>query len=528
MNLQFVDWLIVAVYGIVVVSLGLYVGRKPTTSEGYFLASRQLRWPFIGASLYAANISAEMLVGMAGCGFALGLAVAAYDWMAIFCMVPLIILFLPFYLKNKIFTVPEFLERRFSPGVRNLLSGFMVILSILTKISISLWAAAIVFHSLFGWDKMIVIWSLGLITAIYTMKGGLRAVVYTDALQTTVLIAAAVVMSAIGLYHVGGWSGLQAKLDPAMLHAIKPATDIDLPWFGVFITLWLAGSFYWSMDQVIVQRVFAAKSLDEGRRGAIFCGFLKVVNPFLLTLPGIIAKALYPDITNADDAYPTMLKNLMPTGLLGLTVAGMAAALMGHLSATYNSIATMFTRDFYLKWRPEASNDRQIFVGRCAVLTVFALGAIWAPIIGKFESLWLYLQSVSVYLVLPFSAVFFIGVLWKRINTTGVFAAVLIGFIIGPLLMFDAQMHFLPFMKHPFLRPWLNAAFFEFLACAVVLIAVSLLSAPPAPEKVANTTLNRAILRELFAPDNGKLLHNYRPWLILLILSTCIIWYIFR
>ncbi len=376
MKLLALDWSIVGVYAAVVIGVGLFASRKPKTSESYFLANRQLKWPFIGASLFAANISAEHFVGLAGGGFAIGLAMGGFEWMAVFCLLPLILLFLPFYLKNRIFTVPEFLERRYSPGIRRLFSALMLVLSILTKVSISLWASSLVFSDVLGWDKITVIWVIGLVTALYTMKGGLSAVVYTDAIQTTVLLIAAVILTVLGLSRVGGWSGLQARLSPEMFQMIKPATHPDVPWPGVFIGIFLAGSFYWSMDQVLVQRVFAARSLNEGRKGAVFAAALKILTPFLLVLPGLIAKALYPHLENADDAYPTLLKNLMPTGLLGLTVAGIAAALMGHLSATYNSIATLFTRDFYIHWRPDAGQERQIAVGRIVVLAVFVFGRI--------------------------------------------------------------------------------------------------------------------------------------------------------
>ena len=219
MTLGWIDWLAIAAYVLVIASASLLLSRRPKSSEDYFLAGRTLRWPFIGASLFAANISAEHFVGLAGSGYSGGMAVGGYEWSAVFCLVPLITLFLPFYIKNKIFTVPEFLEQRYGTGIRLFFSGFMVILSVLTKISISLWASSLVFSSLLGWNPYTVIWVVGLGTALYTMKGGLRVVVYTDALQTTVLLFAAIIVTVVGLRHVGGWSGLHAKLAPGdVLH----------------------------------------------------------------------------------------------------------------------------------------------------------------------------------------------------------------------------------------------------------------------------------------------------------------------
>jgi solute:Na+ symporter, SSS family len=526
MTLFPLDWLVIALYGVAIGVIGFLLVRKAKTAEGYFLAGRSLTWPFIGASLFASNISAEHFVGLAGGGYAGGMAVGGFEWMAIFCMVPLILMFLPFYIRNKIFTVPEFLEKRFSVGVRMFFSGFMVVLSVLAKISISLWASALVFEDLFGWNRIVVIWVVGLITALYTMKGGLRVVVYTDALQSTMLLIAAMVLTMVGLHHVGGWSGLHARLGPEMFEMVKPATHPDYPWPGMFIGVFILGSFYWSMDQVLVQRAFAGKTLDEGRLGAIFCGGLKLLTPFVLVLPGLIAKALYPSLPKADHAYPTLLRELMPHGLLGLTVAGIAAALMGHISATYNSIATLVTRDFYLRWRPDASQDKQVLVGRLAVLGVLILGALWAPAVGMFGNLWTYLQTVQAYLMMPFAGIFFVGVLWKRTTTQGVMACLVTAMVVCPILMANGQAHFLPFMEHPLLRPWLHAAFVAFLVCMVVLVAVSLVTAPVSDEKLSTTTVSD--WRSLLAGERGPFYRHYGFWLAILLVTCSTLWFVMR
>ena len=526
MTLQWIDWLVICLYAVTILSAGFLLARKTQSSEGYFLAGRALRWPVIGASLFAANISAEHFVGLAGSGYAGGMAVGGYEWSAVFCLVPLIMLFLPFYIRNKIFTVPEFLEQRFSPGVRLFFSGFMVVLSVLTKISISLWASSLVFSDLLGWPPLIVIWVIGLVTALYTMKGGLRVVVYTDALQTTILLIAAVVLTAAGLHHVGGWSGLHARLAPEMFQMVKPATHPDYPWPGMFFGVFLAGSFYWSMDQVLVQRTFAAKNLGEGRRGAILCGFLKLTTPFLLVLPGLIAKAMFPNLARADQAYGTLLRHIMPAGLLGLTISGIGAALMGHISATYNSVSTLLTRDFYLRWRPAATQAQQIRVGRAAVLVVFALGSAWAPMIGRFGNLFTYLQTVQVYLMLPFAGIFFLGVLWKRTTTPGVIACLCTACVVCPLLMLNGEVHFLPFMEAPLLRPWLHAAMLAFAVCMVVLVAVSCSTQRPAEQKVATTTVSD--WRLLFAADDGGGLRDYRVWLTIVVLAAAGLWFAMR
>lgn len=537
-TLQLIDKLMIGAYAVIIVAIGFWLSRKPQTSEGYFLAGRQLAWPFIGASLFAANISAEHIVGLAEGGCKGGLALGGFEWMAVFCLAPLVFLFLPFYVQNKIYTVPEFLEKRFSPGVRLAFSGFMMILSILTKISISLWAASVVFSKIFGMSNLSIIWIVGLLTVLYTMKGGLRVVVYTDAIQTVILLAAACVITFVGLHHVGGWSGLQAKLEPAMFKMVLPATDPNYPWPGMFICVFILGSFYWSMDQVLVQRVFAAKNLNEGRLGAIFCGGLKILTPFLLVLPGLIAAALFPQLRakaadgtfpNAAQAYPMLLSELMPAGLLGVTIAGLAAALMGHISATYNSVATLFTKDIYMRFNPQADDRRQVLVGRLACFVIFILGAAWAPMVGKFGGIFDYLQKMQSNLMMPFAGIFFLGVFWKRINAKGVLACLLAVLVLSPIFIYNAEalaktggIGFIPFMEHPLLRPWLHSAFVVFALCMVVLIVVSFLTKAPDAARLEGTTVKSLAF---FDHDKVPLLKDYRLWFAVIVVITATLWW---
>jgi SSS family solute:Na+ symporter len=557
-HLTGIDWAIVVLYALTIVAIGLLVTKKPKNSEAYFLAGRSLRWPMIGGSLFAANISAEHFVALAGSGFAVGIAIAAWEWSAVFCLAPLILLFLPFYIRNKIYTVPEFLERRFGPSVRMTFSLFMIVLSVLAKISISLWAASLVMMPVFGLQngldifgvhfggQTVLIWSIGLMTAIYTMKGGLKAVVITDSLQSVVLLVAGFILLWIGMDAVGGWDGMKAGLDIAQaktgrdyLNMIQPATDESVPWFGMMTATVLVGSFYWSMDQVLVQRVFAAKSLNEGRLGATFCGFLKLTTPFILVMPGIIALALYHqgklamplDLQGkpiSDAAYPTLLGTLMPHGLLGLTVAGIAAALMGHISATYNSISTLVTRDIFMKFKPDADSSTQIRVGRLAVLTVFILGATWAPLIGKAKSMFDYLQAVQSYMMIPFAAIFFLGVFWKRITTAGVLSCVAASTIISSLFMWNSsQMQsgapsFLPYMDNPYLRPFTHSALVAGGISVLILLAVSFFTRPATPEQLATTTIQGATFAE--ADERVAWYASYRLWLGLAIASSLGLW----
>ena len=285
---------------IIVISLLLVVGAvlraagKKQTDAEYFLAGRDLRWPFIGMSLLASNISAEHVVGMAGDGYRVGMVTGGYEWMAAWCLIILASLFAPLYLRSRIYTIPEFLERRFGWGLRAFLSGNLLVMNVFTKNAIDLWAGSLLFVLLFGWNQMAVMIGLSIFTAIYTMKGGLRAVVYADMVQGTWLIVSSIILTVVGLFAVGGWSGLTARVDPALIQMVKPL-DSELPITGFLIGNLFGGMFYWCMDQTNVQRVLGARSVDQGQKGAIFAGFLKLLIPFILVLPGVIAHALYPE-----------------------------------------------------------------------------------------------------------------------------------------------------------------------------------------------------------------------------------------
>ena len=557
-SLKGIDWAIVAIYAAIILSVGFLAGRKPASSESYFLAGRSLRWPVIGASLFAANISAEHFVALAGSGFAVGIAISAWEWSAVFCLAPLILIFLPFYIRNKIYTVPEFLERRFGPSVRTTFSLFMIILSVLAKVSISLWAASLVMEPVFGLSagvtlfrhhvggQIFLIWVVGLLTALYTMKGGLKAVVFTDSIQSAVLLVAGFILLWKGMEAVGGWTGMQsglaiakAKTGRDYLNMIQPATDESVPWFGMMTATVLVGSFYWSMDQVLVQRVFAAKNMNEGRLGATFCGFLKLTTPFILVIPGLIALALYHQgklvmpldargkVVN-DAAYPVILGTYMPHGLLGLTVAGIAAALMGHISATYNSISTLFTRDIFLKFRPAASQRTQIMVGRWSVLVVFILGATWAPLIGRAKSMFDYLQAVQSYMMIPFTAIFVLGVTWRRITTAGVLACVATSSVVSSLFLWNGVRlmegghGFIPYLDNPYLKPFTHSAMVAGSISILVLITVSLLTKQASAQQLARTTIQGTTFAEREEPV--PVYADYRLWLGFAIASAAGLW----
>src|SRR5919198_5884633 len=429
-SLEPIDIAIIVAYFIIVFAIGFYFSLKERTSADYFLASRNVGWFAIGASLFVSNISTEHFIGLAGSGASSGLAVGHFEWLA--CLIVLMLgwVFVPFYLRSNVFTMPEFLELRFSRGCAVYLAGVSILAYIFTKISVHLYAAGIVLERVVGWNPLTAALILVVATGIYTIAGGLAAVIYTDLVQTLVLLAGAVVLTWIGLDQVGGFEGLRAAVPPDYFSMIKPVSHPEFPWTGIFLGAPILGLWYWCTDQVIVQRVLSAKDEGHAKAGTIFAGFLKVLPVFVLVLPGLIAVALFPQlftvdngkVTNGDIAYPTLVVNLLPTGLVGLMIAALLAALMGAMSAVFNSASTMVTLDFYKRLRPNASESQLVNFGRAATALMVALGILWVPFIRLLSSqLYIYLQSVQAYVSPPIAACFVIGILSTRPTATGAF-----------------------------------------------------------------------------------------------------------
>src|SRR5881394_511075 len=430
------DLAIIGVYFLIVFGIGFYFSRRERTSEEYFLAGRDVGWFFIGASLFVSNISTEHFIGLSGTGASSGLAVGHFEWLA--CLILLILgwVFVPFYLRSNVFTMPQFLERRFSRQCAVYLAGISIIAYIFTKISVQLYAASVVLERVAGWSLWKTAIVLVIATGIYTIAGGLAAVIYTDTVQTLILITGAVALTLIGLHRVGGFAHLQAMVPPSYFHMIKPATDSAFPWTGIFFGAPILGIWYWCTDQVIVQRVLSARDEGHAKAGAIFAGFLKILPVFMLVLPGIIAYALFRDqlAGKPDYAYPTLVLNLLPTGLVGLVMAALLAAVMGAMSSVFNSASTLVTLDFYKKLRPQASERQLVNFGRIATGFMVLLGLLWVPFIHLISSqLYIYLQSVQAYISPPIAACFILGILWPRLNAQGAISSLLTGFCLGAL-----------------------------------------------------------------------------------------------
>lgn len=537
-TLATLDWVVVAVYFLLTFGVAIVAGIRErkggASSTEYFLAGRDSGWFIIGGSLFASNIGSEHLVGLAGTGAASGVAVGQFEILASLVLLVLGWVFVPFYLSSGVFTMPEFLERRYSTGARWYLAIISIIAYVLTKISVTIAAGGIVFEALMGinfWTGALVV---VVITGIYTIFGGLRAVLYTDLMQMFVLIGGAITVTIIGLGAVGGWEVLTAQVQPSFLSLWRPMSDPDFPWTGILFGAPILGVWYWCTDQFIVQRVLAAKNQSEARRGTIFAGFLKLLPLFIFVLPGLIAYTLAQQgklqLAASDQALPTLVKALLPVGLKGLVVAGLLAALMSSLSSVFNSTSTLVTIDVYKKLKPQATEKQLVWVGQVSTGILVVFGLLWIPIMKLVSAqLYQYLQSVQAYISPPIAAVFLLGILWKRVNAQGAMASLLTGFVLGVarlvlelnkggldgVLLTYATINFLHF------------AIFLFVVCSLVLVGVSLMTPPPAPAQVEGITFQTATP----TPDDPVAAAKRgadRLLTLLLIAAVGALWFYFR
>ena len=491
------DLIIIGVYFCIVFGIGMYFARRERSSEEYFLAGRDVGWFFIGASLFVSNISTEHFIGLSGTGASSGLAVGHFEWLA--CLILLILgwVFVPFYLRSNVFTMPEFLERRFSRNCAVYLAGISIIAYIFTKISVQLYAASVVLERVAGWKLWETAVVLVVATGIYTVAGGLAAVIYTDTVQTLILITGAVALTIIGLSRVGGLEHLKTMVPPDYFHMIKPMNDSAFPWTGIFFGAPILGIWYWCTDQVIVQRVLSARDEGHAKLGTIFAGFLKILPVFMLVLPGIIAYALFRDqLKTPDFAYPTLILNLLPTGLVGLVMAALLAAVMGAMSSVFNSASTLVTLDFYKKIRPQASERQLVNFGRIATGIMVLLGLLWVPFIHLISSqLYIYLQSVQAYISPPIAACFVLGILWPRLNASGAITSLLTGFVLGAtrFILELADRAAAGKFESPVARwiidmNFLHYAIFMFVVCSLVLVIVSMMTPALDRKRLAGLT----------------------------------------
>ncbi len=497
-----IDWIIVFFYFVAIGVIAWRVmRRRQEDAAGYFLASRHVGWYVIGASIFASNIGSEHIVGLASTGADSGVALGHYELHS-WCVLLLGWVFVPFYLRSRVFTMPEFLELRYTPKARWFLSVISLIAYVLTKVSVTVYAGAVVFETLMGvefWTGALVV---VIVTGIYTALGGLRAVVYTDTMHTAVLLIGSMTVAAVGIWKIGGWGEVVSVVGPEKLNMFPPL-DSPFPWLGLLMASPIVGIWYWCTDQCIVQRTLAAKDETNARRGAIWAAYLKLFPFFIFMIPGIVAFALKKtgqlDYTVSDQVFPTMVKTLLPEGFRGLVAGGLLAALMSSLAAVFNGCSTLFTMDIYKKLHPQASERMLVHVGRIATLVVVGLGILWIPILRGFSSsLYQYLQNVQAYIGPPITAVFLVGLFWRRINGAGALTALIGGFVLGMsklvsevfrdsatgLLRWYAEVNFLYF------APLL------FLISVVLMIVVSFATREPDPAQLQGLTYSTTLAED--------------------------------
>jgi len=545
------DWVVIAVYFAILLGIVWWVIRKSKdTADDYFLAGRNLGWFIIGASIFASNIGSEHLVGLAGSGATDGVAMAHYELHA-WCLLVLGWIMVPFYARSRIYTMPEFLERRFSPAARSVLSIISLVAYVLTKIAVGIFAGGIVFSVLLpdinfmGLDSFwIGSFLVIVLTGIYTILGGLRAVVYTDAVQTIILVFGSIMVTIFGLHALGGWGELRTICGSDMFNLWKPLVPADIegtwapvressrmawyfndnyPWLGMLFCAPIIGLWYWCTDQYIVQRALGAPNERTARRGSICASFLKLLPVFIFIIPGMICFALAASgkietiqealigqdgaiiRDNAQKAFPMLVVTVLPVGVRGIVVAGLLAALMSSLSSVFNASSTLFTMDFYSRFRPQASQHKLVWVGRIATAVMVLIGLLWIPVIRGGKGLYDYLQGIQAYLAPPIFVVFFFGVFMKRLNHKGCLAALIIGFLLGMFrLAVDTPVKLIgnfSYQEGSFL--WImNNIFFQyyslliFIVCVVVMIVVSYLTEPPSYEKINGLTYGTTTIED--------------------------------
>lgn len=566
------DWIVIGIFFLLLIGIIVWVFKQKQSSSGdYFLAGRDATWLAIGASIFASNIGSEHLIGLAGAGASSGMAMAHWEiqgWMILI----LGWVFVPFYSRSMVTTMPEFLERRYNPESRTILSLISLVSYVLTKVAVTVYAGGLVFKEVFGIEQMWGIdffWisaiGLVLLTAVYTVIGGMKSVLYTSVLQTPILLLGSIIIVVLGLRAVGGWDEMIAATSATtvnnygdtMTNLIRNNNDPDYPWLGVFIGSAIIGFWYWCTDQFIVQRVLSGKNETEARRGAILGAYLKLTPVFLFLIPGMIAFAMVQKgvvingevftLSSADAAFPTLVTKLLPAGIKGLVVCGILAALMSSLASLFNSSAMLFTIDFYKKYHPSASEAKLLRVGRMATVVIVVLGILWIPIMRNIGSvLYTYLQDVQSVLAPGIAAAFLLGILSKRPTPKGGMWGMISGFIVG-VMRLGAKVYYSTtatgagysdvklWAAEKGINNWFYNLFYEtnwlffcggmLVFSMLVIMIVSRFTAPATELQLRGITLGSAS-----AEDKAKTRASWNHWDIIhsaIILSITVAFYIY-
>jgi len=504
LNIPMADLLIIIAYLIGIMTIGILVGyKKRASSEEFFLAGKSLKWPMIGAALFTANISTIHLVGLAADGYRIGIVVGNFEWMASVTLIILGLVFAPFYFRSKLQTLPEYLEKRYSPTARTILAFIAILGALLIHIGISLYAGAKVLEHFFGINMYVSIVVIAIITATYTIIGGLKAVVVTDTIQAVLLLLGAAILTFIGIYHlpdigIHSLAELKAAVKPAqmsMIHDLKNASTghiNEYSWLTVMFGYFVLGIWYWCTDQTIVQKVLGAKSEKDGRDGAIFAGFLKILPVFLMVFPGVVGYLLFKDqITEPNDTLLVMMQNLLPTGLRGLMAAGLLAALMSTIEAALNSTATVTAEDIVKRLRPQTEDRTLVLIGRITAGIVILLAMAWSTQGGRFESIFVAINKIPMMFAPAITTVFLLGVFWRRGTKEAALLTLIVGAIVGGIyFLIDlpvlGNIQLITDPVNGLGIPFMMVGLILMAFCIVIYVVVSLLTPKPAEVQLKN------------------------------------------
>lgn len=544
MSLSFFDLSVLIVFFVGIIWWALKNGNS-SDSTSYFLAGRNMKWPVVGLSLFAASVSSSTLMGHSGEGFISGIAVFNYNWISVLVMVFFALFFLPFYIKSGIFTMPEFLEKRFDKRSRYYFSFITIFGNVFLDASATLYTGALIIKMIFPEvDLYWIIIGMAVVAGSYTIIGGLSSAINADVIQAVILILGSTILFFFALDEIGGWEDLFTRFNEGVwLKLTRPMDDPTVPWLGMIVGIPILGFYFWGNNQVMVQRVLSAKSIDHGRKGVLLVGFLYLFTLFIFILPGLIGRGinlfgvenlpneiisgstLKTDFgINTDQVYPRLIMKLLPVGLIGLILAAMISALTSTLSATLSSVSTLFTMDFYSQFNKNADSKKLVRVGRITSLVVLVFAVIWAPFIANFDSLVSYYQEIVSYLAPPIVGTFFMGLFWKRSNEKGALWGLISGIFIAVLIMIAKYLINYPIPVH-----FLVMAPIVLVLSVTVNAIVSLLTHLPDQEKVEKNTWTVKIWKEETEELKGVVWYkNFRVLSALLVIGCFLMYFLFK
>ena len=536
LSIPVLDLIIIIAYLIGILAVGiLSVRRLKLTSQAYFLAGRSLPWGMIGGALFASNISTIHLVGLAASGYNEGLVWGNFEWMATFTLILLGLVFAPFYFKSRISTLPEFLEKRYSPAARMFLAFMAILAALFIHIGMSLYAGAAVFKQFFGIEVITSIVIISVITAVYTVLGGLKAVVVTETIQTGILILGAVLVTVFAILAlpdqgIHNLAQLKAAVKPDQLSMLQSHSPVGLSWYAVFLGYPILGVWYWCSDQTIVQRVLGARSQQDAQLGPLFAGALKILPVFIMVFPGVLGYVLFRGTIGADpnQTLPVLISQLIPTGLKGLISAGLLAALMSTIAAALNSSATLVAVDIVKRWRPSISDERTVRIGRWSAVLVMIVAMVWSTQGSRYSSIFEAINAIASHLAPPITTVFLWGVFWKRGTKQAALTTLITGFSLGAVaFLFD-----MPVIGHEKLLthrlgiPFMMQAWWMFCLCSLIFVVVSLLTPRPDPDQVKAMTWKNPL--QVIAGGRIKGLSDPRLWAAVLLAIMVVLYSVLR